>query len=218
MTQPPRLLLILVLLISLVCALSAIGGVVLAVLGDAWFLLAFEVVVLLASGMGLMIGLGKLRDAPALGTFCIGGCVLVAAVLSEPTLMARVLQGGSSAPKTIAGVNMLHWSLARICAGATLIIISALLVLSRRPAASIPFLVRSILFGLPVVATLSVLVAPPVRSTLVALPLAAIVAIVIAAFFVLGALFSVSAHNLIRAFEVAIPGATTAGKKEAAGV
>lgn len=205
MPPTPRFLLVIVLLASGACALSALGGIALGVLGAAWFLLAFEVIVLLAGIMGVLVGIGRFRDAPALATLCVGGCVLVAAVLSEPTFVARLLQGSAGAAQTIAGVSLLPWALARAATGAGLIAVSALIVLSRRPAQSAPFLLRGVLYGAPVFAILAALVVPSVRGSLSGLPLSAIVAIAIAGFFVLGALFSVSVHNIIRAFEVAIP-------------
>lgn len=205
MPPTPKMLLLPVLLISALCLLSAIGGIVLGVRGGAWFLLAFEVVVLIAAFMGVLVGVGRFRDAPALATLCVGGCVFIAAVLSEPTFVARVLQGSASAAQTIAGVNLRAWALGRIGAGACLIGIAGLMVLVRWPSRSLPFLIRGALLGAPVVASLGVLVVPSIRAGLIGLPLTAIVSIVIVAFFVLGALFSASVQNLILAFDVGIP-------------
>jgi hypothetical protein len=216
MPPTPRILLLIVLLISAVCALTAVGGIVLGILGSAWFLVAFEVVVLFAGAMGVLTGVGRFREAPALATLCVGGCVFVAAVLSEPTFVARLLQGSSGAAQTIAGVSLRPLALGRAGAGALLIALSALMVLSRRPALSLPFLIRSVLCGAPVVAALASMFVPPVRQALSGLPLSAIVAIAIVGFFVLGALFSVSVQNLIRAFEVAIPDRTVSPLQNAA--
>lgn len=205
MPPTPRFLLVLVLLASAACVLTALGGVALGVLGSAWFLLAFEIIVLMAGLMGVLVGLGRFRDAPALATLCVGGCVFVAAVLSEPTFVARVLQGSSGAAQSIAGFNLRPWALGRAGLGACLMVVSALIVLSRRPSLSLPFLIRGVLYGAPVLAILAALFVPPVRAALSGLPLSAIVAIAIVGFFVLGAFFSISVQNIIRAFEVAIP-------------
>lgn len=205
MPPTPRILLLLVLLASLLCALTAVGGIVLGVIGQAWFVLAFEIVVLISGLMGVLVGIGKFRDAPALATLCVGGCVLVAALLSEPTFVARILQGASGAAQTIAGVNLRPWALARAGTGGGLIVLSALMVQVRRPSQSFPFLLRGALYAAPVIASVAALAIPGLRSTLATWPLTAIVALVLVAFFVLSALVSISAQNFIRAFEVAIP-------------
>lgn len=204
MPSPPRPILLLILAISLVCGLTSLAGVALGFIGSAWFVLAFEVVTLAASVMGVLTGLGRFNDAPALAALCAGGCVFVAALLAEPTFAARLIQGDAGDSQVIAGVRLLPWAVARIAAGALLISLSALIVLIRRPRASLPLFLRGLAFLAIPAASLAALTFPGIRRSLDSLPGELLTALAIAGFFLFATLVSIALQHLIRAFEVAI--------------
>ncbi len=197
------------LLISLACLLTAPGGIVLGVIGANWFLVAFEAVAFFSSVFGLLTAIGRFREAPALSLFCAGGSIMVAAMLAEPALVSRVLQGGTTAPAVIAGIPIAPFAIGRILAGALLVLLSAMTVLSRRPRQSLAYLVRGIVLGAPVAALGAVVLSARLRGMLPSLPGPLSVMLGVIGFFVVGALISLSAHNLIRAFEVAEEGRPT---------
>ncbi len=204
MTHPPRPILLIILAISLLCGVTSLTGIALAALASAWFILAFEIVVLVASIMGALTGFARFNDAPALATLCTGACVFVAALLAEPTFAARLIQGGAGDSQIIAGVRILPWALARLAAGSLLIALSALIVLLRRPRASLPFLARGLASLAPILAALAAFLFPPVRSAMNSLPNELLAALAIAGFFLFATLFSIALQQLIQAFEVAI--------------
>lgn len=202
MAPPPRIISLLALLASLFCALTALAGIPLAAMDQRWYMLAFEVVVLVSSSIGVLQGLGRVQTGPAIGMLCNGGVVCVAAILSEPTLVANVMQGSRNPIPPLLGISILPWILARLGTGAALIALSGLTVLLRKPGESFPLLVRGVLAGAPVVALAAAMVLPAVRGRFLALPGLAQVMLFIVGVFVVGVLVSISGHCIIRAFEI----------------
>ncbi len=85
-----------------------------------WTLLGFEVVVLIAAALGLTLGLGHYREAPALAVACVAGTLLVASFL-----------GYRGTPGSVGAVPLQLWLMARLAVGLLLAFIAALLVLCR---------------------------------------------------------------------------------------
>lgn len=117
--------------VAVLCALvglSALGGVGLAAFNSRpiWFLLGFEVVIAFASVFGVLLGLGRFNDAPALGLLCVAGAVGGGSLL-----------GFLSARHNLS-IDPYPFLLAREVAAAALIATAALIVLFRRPRESLP--------------------------------------------------------------------------------
>lgn len=203
MIAPPKFILVLCVLLSGFCLLTAPAGIYVAGTSGLGYVVAFEFVVLLAAAMGVLTGLGKLKSGPAMSMLCTGGVVFAGAVLSEPRLVARVLQGGSGGAAT-GGVDLTPWVIARVICGLGLCGLAALTLLLRRPGVSFPLLVRGTLLGLPVLAVLAALLIDRTRAMLA--DLSPIPSALLAVFgcLLMVALVSVSAHCIIRAFEVGI--------------
>ena len=201
MTPVPLILRIACLLLAGFCLLTSPAGIYVCAVHGRWYTLAFECVVLLSSLGAVLTGLGKVRFGAAMSIFVTGSIVAAAAVLSEPTLVARVIQGGGgSAPAS--GPNLVPWVVARLGAGVGLVGISGLILLLRAPGVSLMLLAKGVLLGLPVLAAGALVVVPSLRAKLMALsPMPAVFLSVIGV-AVLGVLVSLSAHCLIRAFEV----------------
>lgn len=203
---PPKALLIPTGMLAGLVAMSAVGGIVLGAIGRQWFLIAFDSVVLVTCAFAALLALGRFRDAPALTTLIAAGATFTGAVLVEPSVATRFIQGGGGATGTvIAGVPLIPLALARVAAAFALGALAVLLALSRRPRLSGAYLLRAAALGLPVALLAGAALAPGVRHWLQNLPGAVIVLVVIFGFFIFGGLFAVSVHNLIRAFEVSLP-------------
>lgn len=202
MPRTPRFILLIVLLIAAFGVLTSLAGIPLAFIAHRWYLLAFEAVVLVSCLSGVMLGAGRFPSGHALGMLSIGGVMVITGALSEPALVARFIQGGTSAAQPVAGVNIVPWLLARIGLGMALIALSGLIVLMRRPGLSLPLLIKGMLFGAPVLAVGVVFVSPSLRGRLTNLPDIAQVLLAIVGAAVIGTLITISGHCIIRAFEI----------------
>ncbi len=202
--ETPKLIRVLCLLISLVAGVIALLGVFMLPMSDSdhrWFGVGFEAVALVACLFGIAVGIGRLRNAPALTMLTVGGILFVAAMLSERALGAR-LAGENLPPMEIRGFVVLPIALAQVGLGVLMGGLSALTVLSRNPSKSLPYLFRGLAFGVPVVAILGLFVVPGIRSQVMGLSKPILTVTLILGGIFLGALVSVSGHLLIRAFEV----------------
>src|SRR5437763_1134903 len=95
-TAPKSSLLAAIMLCSLT-GISSVAVIAAAALDSppAWFLFAFEVVILLACIIGCLIGIGRFAEGPAIGLACIAGCIAVGSLLgyfgAGKALMGRSL-------------------------------------------------------------------------------------------------------------------------------
>lgn len=190
-------------LIAWFCALSPLGGGFIAFNEQRWYMLAFEVVVFLTASTALATNLRRGRGGQAMCMFVLGGVVGSAAVLSEPSIATRLIQGGSGSGAA-TGFDVLPWALARIACGLVLVGLACLTVLSRRPRTSLLLLAKGAGLGLPVLAAAALFLIPSARTQILNLPLIPSVLLVIFGSAVAGVLISLSAHCLIRAFEVGV--------------
>jgi len=190
-------------LIAWFCALSPLGGGFIAFNEQRWYMLAFEVVVFLTASTALATNLRRGRSGQAMCMFVLGGVVGSAAVLSEPSIATRLIQGGSGSG-TATGFDVLPWALARIACGMVLVGLAWLTVLTRRPRASLVLLVKGAALGLPVLTAAAMFLIPAARTQILNLSLIPSVLLVIFGTAVAGVLVSLSAHCLIRAFEVGV--------------
>ncbi|MDQ7013958.1 MAG: hypothetical protein Q9O74_08705 [Planctomycetota bacterium] len=87
-----------VLVVSAIVAASALWGVWDAVGREpqVWALLGFEIVTLVAGVLGILVGLGKFREAPALSVFSVAGVVFASAMLGRfSAIVTRTPDSGS---------------------------------------------------------------------------------------------------------------------------
>jgi len=93
MTPLPRYIRIPVLIAASIGLLSGVGAAGLAVLGSAhaaWAMFGFELVIVVASVLALLVGMGRLGDAPGLALVCMAGTVFVAGVLGAVSVKMRI--------------------------------------------------------------------------------------------------------------------------------
>ncbi len=199
--KPPKAVLILIALLSLLAGLSGVLGLVLSFQAQRYLALGFEATLVLAGVFGVLAGLWRFRDGPALATLCVGGAVFVCGTLSEPTLVPRLL-GRGGAPSVVMGVDMVTLAIARVVCGLALMGLAAAIVLVRRPKASMGMVARGALVGLPVVATAALAASGTVRGFFTGLQPVIVVPLVVVGVLVLGACLSVSIHCFIRSFEM----------------
>lgn len=209
------MILTLVLLLSGIVLVSALGGIVATALHKPpmWFILMFEVVVAVTCVFGVLTGLGRFSEAPALSMMITGGIVVVAAVLSEPAVVLK-LAGRGGSPVEMFGMTLVPFALARLGAGGAILLLSAITVLIRDPKRSLAYLLRAAILGAPVVLALGLAASGRGQAAIANLSQGVVFGLTVAAFFVLGGLFCASAHCLIRAFEVGIrvPAESAPGK------
>lgn len=210
--QPFR---VLVLTLSAGVVLSGAAMVVLAAMTIktnpmAAFVMALELVVVLAGVFGVLVGLGRIRTGQAVTLLCVGAAGAVASQVGP-----LVVDG------QLAGVQLRPYALGRLALGAGLMLIAGLVVLSRKPGLSVPMLVKGVLWGTPLVAALAISmgvgplqsVKDSITTTLGGLPNVAQIVAALAAFAAFCVLVSASAHYIIRAF---IVGVEAAEQREAA--
>jgi hypothetical protein len=160
----------------------------------AWALFGFELVILVAGIMGVLFGVGRFREAPAMALACISGTIFAAGVLGWASIAASV---GES--RTLAGIPLTPLMLFRVLAAAGLALSAAWSVLSRQPGAWRPAILGAAL-GSPAVLLGVAFVNPGTRETVgnvLGHPAGAV-----AAFVVLGGLLAASVHLLLRGFEI----------------
>lgn len=199
--KPPKAVLILIALLSLLAGLSGLLGLVLSLQGQRYLALGFEATLVMAGVFGVLTGLGRFRDGPGLATLCVGGAVFVCGTLSEPTLVPRLL-GRGGASSVVMGVDLVMLAIVRVVCGLALIALAAMIVLVRRPKASMGLVMRGALVGLPVAATLVLAGSGSVRGFVAGLQPVVVVPLVVVGVLVLGACLSVSIHCFIRGFEM----------------
>jgi len=183
------------LLSGVVGAVSALV-LVLAVLETpkpVWVLVGSELMAIVAAVFGVLLGLGKFRDAPAFAAACAGGCFLIASA------MAWI---GAYPARSVASVSIEPWIFARVGAGLAILAIGCWLVLARDRAA-MRLAIRGIALGAPVLIVVALIVtgrAKPAFTALGSLPGAfrALVAIIV--FLILAGLFAASVDTLVKAF------------------
>lgn len=83
--QPGRTLRTAVVGVCALVALSGAWGLIDAVRGEprVWGLLGFEVVTLAAAVLGVLVGMGRPREAPGLGVACVAATIFAAATLGR---------------------------------------------------------------------------------------------------------------------------------------
>jgi hypothetical protein len=199
MPIPPKLLLLVIGLISSAVAFSAIGTIAAFLLAGphpVWFLFGFELVIAITAPMGMLFAMGRFQDGQGLGLACLSGTIAVGSLLGWMGADRHLITSHGD-------ISLKFWLAGRLAAAAALGAMGVWLVLSRNQR-SWYYLIRAAACGLPLAGLLCVYVfgrgalgravgAIPgwITGTLGAV--GAVVAI---------ALISAGVHCLIRAFEM----------------
>ncbi|VAX42590.1 hypothetical protein MNBD_PLANCTO03-1644 [hydrothermal vent metagenome] len=210
-----------VLVVCSLVGLTALWGILDAVRVEprVWGLLGFEVVTVVTAGLGILVGLGKPREAPGLSAGCIAATIFAAATLGR---FSAIVTRAESAISEGQAVRLLFRDVmfeGRFVAAAVLLAVAACFALGRDWAAWRKLVIGGVLL-VPVLGAFVWLTGPglgwlmaPVESSggLVRVVGAFIggIGLVIAA--------SVSVHLVIRAFEDRLPPLGVGGADGASG-
>ncbi|MFG0274100.1 MAG: hypothetical protein ACF8QF_03490 [Phycisphaerales bacterium] len=199
---PPTIPMRLVAVLSALVLATALPGAVMGFLAGNYFLGVLELVVILAAAMGIPIGLGRFNRGPAIAIACVAGGV------ATPTVLSGLSQLGP-----LMGVEVRPWILGRLAISIVMLACAGLVLVARRPAQSVRYLVRAVALGAPVVVFAGLWwKVPAFRNAIDGLhPIAN--GLLWAVLGLIGlVLVSVGAHCFIRAFEVGVE----AGEEQAA--
>ena len=197
----PAALRAVVLVVSLIVAVSAAAGAFFAVAQPSlaagqrvsWTLMGFELVILISAGIGILAARGRYREGPALALACVAGTILLGSAM-----------GWQGAGRQLVGVSLTPFLAARALASATLGAIAAWAVLSRNGRSWRP-LVLGLMCGVPVLAGSAALLVPAVRrplETALATSPAFQLSAALVGYFAATVLLSACVHLIVRAFEL----------------
>lgn len=189
--RPSKAILTLTLIVSAIVGVSAIGVGVTALLQPraSWVMFGFEVVILVAATLGVLLARGRFGDGPALGLVSIAATIFIGSVFGY-------LGGG----RTLFSVDLKPLLLARLVAALLLAAAAGWIVLSRDWKATLPPFIRGCAFGLPIPALLFVLW--KFRATLGGLSDALQLGLAIVVFSLITGLLAASVQFLIKAFDI----------------
>lgn len=185
------------------CAITALSAVPLAVSAailprlvpdqrPALALVGFELVVLVAAVLGILIGRGRYAQAPALALACVGGTILASSAL-----------GWKSANRVLAGFSLDPVLAFRALAGLFMLAAAALIVLVRDKR-SFKSLAKGLALLAPVALVAAALLYGPTRSAIeraLAIHTMVEIAAAVFGFLILAVLVATGGHCIIRAFE-----------------
>lgn len=122
------------LVVVAVCALvglSALWGGFDAIRGEprVWGLLGFEIVTLAAAGLGVLVGLGRPREAPGLALACVGASVFAAATLGRFSAIVTRAAGTVSEGQAVRQLVRDPVFDSRLAAAGVLVVIAVFLAL-----------------------------------------------------------------------------------------
>jgi hypothetical protein len=138
--------------LAIVCAavaLSAAAGAPLSLFADKplYFLMGFEVVILMASVFGALVAMGRFGEGPGLSLICVAAIVAIGSLLGDQTAKLSNLISGP----VVAHVrrSQIEWDVTlffvlRSIAAAIIGIGAAWVVLARRPRESVSSLMRGV--------------------------------------------------------------------------
>jgi hypothetical protein len=191
MKPPSKGILFFVLALSGVIAVSAAGVGIASLLQDraSWVMFAFEIVVLVAGVLGMLIGRGRFADGPAIGIAAVAGTVLLGSLFGY-------LGGG----RVLFGVDLRPFLYSRAIASLLLGAAAAWIVVSRDLKATLPLLIRGVAFGLPI--PLGLIAYWQFRGRMSCISDVAQLGLAIVGFSLLTGLLAASVQFIFRAFEI----------------
>lgn len=142
---PIRLLTLLIGVVSLLLAFGGVAVALFAIESPIWGMLSFELVILVASLLAALTGLGRFSEGFGLACAVLGGCIAAAAVLGSLDAGTNLTAAASDLARLVRPVL-----LARVGMGSLLACCGGVAVLSRRPSEWKRFLLGVVL-TLPVV-------------------------------------------------------------------
>ena len=155
----------------------------------AIFVAMFEVSVLAAGAVTIMLGLGKISTGRALALLCIAG-----------SLAAATVFGYLAVNGELAGRNLKWWAIARLAVAGLLIALAAAEVLLRDPRECLKRFAIGTALLLPAAAALAALASASVRARLDGLDALPQVLLALVGFFLILAFVCAGGHYLITAF------------------
>lgn len=184
--------------LSAATVLSALGliGVSFTQHPPAWFLILFEAPVLISGVFGLLLAKGSRFggvSGPAMTMLCIAGCV------GAGSLMGFVGTG-----RAVAGYSLTKVMIGRAGLAAVFGVLSALHVLMRRPALSVPLLLKGVLMGLPLPVVAFCVIRGVGQAQYQALPEVVQILLALFGMLLVGGLICACVHLVVRAFQVCL--------------
>lgn len=158
-----------------------------------------EVVIVLAGVVALLMGLRVLRGGVGISLASLSGTVLVAAILTDPSVRFA-LTSGSTVPDR-AGIDMVLLFIARGALGVLFGAAAAITVLERHPKRSLALLAKAVVALVPFAAIAGIWVVPGIRGALTGVhPIVTGFASTLSLIIACG-LFSMAVHWTVQAFE-----------------
>ncbi len=209
MVKAPTILLRAELVLSALAALSAVAFAFVAFQGQHYFTLAGEGLILVAGVFGILAGLGRFSAGPALAAACVGGAVFTGAYIgaSETLVITDFRRFNANADRVDTAAALGRFALAALI-GAT----GALMILSRKPGASIKRLVLGGVAFAPVAALVIAWRLGLIARAQDALPEAAFQVAALMGGLAAIVFVSIAAHCVIRAFEIGVDAAEHASE------
>ena len=196
-------------LVLVVCAVAGLTGLALlagAALQSprAWFAAVFALVIIGAAAFGVHLARQARLPGRAVSLLCVAGCVGCGGLFAHLSVSGQLL-----------GRSVLPLTAALLLASALLTGLAGLEVLLRKPAQTLPRLVKGVLLLVPLGVIFAFRNHPALAQSWSALPPMAKVLVAIFGFLVLAGIFCAAAHLLIRAFAVGVEAAEEAEDRPA---
>jgi hypothetical protein len=138
----------------LVCS---VGAAVLAAQQRGWTMVGFEVVIIVAAVLGLLIGLGLVSGSAPVGLLCVAGTIAAGSFVGDMTVQHRL--GGHALWPLLAG---------RVAASAVLLALAIVTVLNGNPRKAWPAFIKGVVLLLPALLFAALMAVPRGRGLLAA--------------------------------------------------
>jgi hypothetical protein len=180
-------------LAAAMCVLGLAPGITGADMRPAWLLVGFNLLVAGAGVLGVLTARGRFAEGPALALVCVAGTIAVASVLGAVSVGGR----------RMGWLNLMLPALASVGLGGVMAAVGGLAVLARRAGALRTFAIGAAL-GAPVVVVAGAVAFTRggVLDFMSGWHAAVKLVAAILSLTVLGTLFCISAHMVIRAFDM----------------
>lgn len=202
------MLLWMIALLSMVGIGAGIAGAVATGRAGAWLTFAFQLTVVLAGALGVLQGMGRLKEAPSMASLCIGGTFFVAGFLGYYGAGGNIAFGallGGDLGAFNAG-RLPTWILwVELGAAGLLGVISGLLATGRAPKQAWKQLALGIGLGAPVVVGGAAAYKMQLLSRIGSMNMIVGTLIAVVLFVLVVGLISASGNAFIRAFSSGLP-------------
>lgn len=194
-------------LISLVAIVAAVAGSAATGQAGAWLTFAFQLTIVVAGALGVLVGIGKLKDAPAMGALCVAGTFFVAGFLgyygAGGSIAFRALLGGDFGAFNEG--ELPTWVLLVELGAAGLTgAIAGLLAMGRAPREAWKQLILGIVLGAPVVIGGAAAYKMGLIGRITSLNMIVSTVIIVVLFALVVGLLSASGNAIIKAFSAGL--------------